>query len=151
MIAAFQVAMARETEELDLDPPTVDRGVRAVFEDPAKGCYLVAEEQGRVVACLLTLPEWSDWRNGTVLWIHSVYVVPEARGSGVFRAMYQYLVDEVGSDPGLRGLRLYVDRRNRAAQATYRRLGMSDQHYLLFEWLRDEPAPRPPPPPPRSP
>ncbi len=132
--------MALETEEVRLDPPTVDLGVRAVFDDPAKGRYLVAESgsPGGIVACLLTLPEWSDWRNGTVLWIHSVYVVPEARGSGVFRAMYRFLVEEVEADPTLRGLRLYVDRRNRAAQATYRRLGMSDQHYLLFEWLRDE-------------
>jgi GNAT superfamily N-acetyltransferase len=135
-IADFQVRMARETESLDLDPAVVELGVSAVFDDPGKGKYWLAEMGGEVVGCLLTVPEWSDWRNGTVLWIHSVYVVPTARGQGVYRALYRHLVEMVQSAPELRGLRLYVDKQNHAAQQVYTTLGMSSEHYHLYEWLK---------------
>lgn len=132
----FQLRMARETEGLELDPGTVIRGVAAVLADPAKGSYWVAERDGRIVGSLLTTFEWSDWRNGTVLWIQSVYVVPGERGRGVYRALYEHLKRRVEDDPGLKGLRLYVDRRNAAAQEVYERLGMTREHYELFEWLK---------------
>ena len=142
VIASFQILMARETEDLELDPATVDRGVRAVFDDPAKGSYWVAEPAGhtggddRIVASLLTTLEWSDWRAATVLWIQSLYVLPGERGRGVYRALYEHLRREVESSPALAGIRLYVDRRNTAAQRVYERLGMSREHYEMFEWLK---------------
>lgn len=138
-IIDFQLRMARETESLELDPGTVARGVAAVLADPAKGCYWLAERAGgplRIVGSLLTTFEWSDWRDGTVLWIQSVYVVPEERGRGVYRALYEHLKRRVESDPALVGIRLYVDRRNAAAQGVYERLGMSREHYEMFEWLK---------------
>jgi GNAT superfamily N-acetyltransferase len=139
-IADFQLRMARETEGLELDPAIVIRGVAAVLADPAKGSYWVAERDdrgiGNIVGSLLTTFEWSDWRNGTVLWIQSVYVVPGERGRGVYRALYEHLRRRVEDDPGLKGLRLYVDRRNAAAQEVYERLGMTREHYELFEWLK---------------
>ena len=135
-IVDFQVRMARETEGMELDLPTVTRGVQAVFDDPSKGQYWVAESDGRVAGSLLTTWEWSDWRNGTVLWIQSVYVLPELRGSGIYRRMYEHLRERVLDSPDLMGIRLYVDRRNTAAQAVYERLGMSREHYEMFEWLK---------------
>jgi ribosomal protein S18 acetylase RimI-like enzyme len=132
----FQLRMARETEDLELDPGTVARGVEAVLADSGKGAYWVAESAGRIVGSLLTTFEWSDWRNGTVLWIQSVYVLPESRGRGVYRALYEHLRRRVEDDPGLKGLRLYVDRRNTAAQRVYERLGMTSEHYLTYEWLK---------------
>ena len=39
-------------------------------------------------------------------------------------------------DPGVCGFRLYVERDNRNAQATYLALGMEETHYLLFEELK---------------
>lgn len=138
-IAAFQVAMALETEDLALDLATVTRGVEAVLTDPTRGSYLLAcrgeGDQEEVLACLLTLPEWSDWRNARVLWIHSVYVLPEYRGQGIYARMYRHLQAEVEEDPGLAGLRLYVDKRNTRAAAVYERLGMTREHYHLYEWL----------------
>ncbi|HEV7670483.1 MAG TPA: GNAT family N-acetyltransferase [Thermoanaerobaculia bacterium] len=133
----FQLALAAETEWLALDAERVARGVRAVFGDPSRGGYWVAEEAGRIVGMLLTTPEWSDWRAGWVLWIQSVYVIPEARGQGVFRDLYAHQRARVEGDPDLCGLRLYVDRRNRAAAAIYERAGMSREHYEMFEWLKD--------------
>jgi GNAT superfamily N-acetyltransferase len=135
-IIGFQVLMARETEGLELDLPTVTRGVRAVFDDPAKGQYWVAESEGRVVGSLLTTYEWSDWRNGTVLWIQSLYVPSELRGRGIYRRMYEHLRQRVLASPDLCGIRLYVDRRNTAAQRVYARVGMSREHYEMFEWMR---------------
>lgn len=135
-IVDFQLRMARETEGLELDLPTVTRGVRAVFDDPSKGEYWVAEAGGRVVSSLMTTYEWSDWRDGTVLWVQSVYVLPELRGSGVYRRMYEHLKERVQASPGLMGIRLYVDRRNTAAQRVYERVGMSREHYEMFEWMK---------------
>jgi GNAT superfamily N-acetyltransferase len=135
-IVAWQVAMAAETEGLSLDVATVHCGVTALFDDPRRGAYVVAEVHGQPAGCLMVLPEWSDWRNGTVLWIHSVYVDPAFRRRGVFNAMYRHLRERVETDPSLMGLRLFVDRRNENAQRTYRALGMSDEHYRLFEWFK---------------
>jgi GNAT superfamily N-acetyltransferase len=132
----MQLRMAMESENLQLDRPTVTRGVAAVFDDAHKGQYYVAEAAGRPIACLLTLTEWSDWRNGNVLWIHSVYVLPEHRGQGVYRAMYEHLKQKVQADPNLKGLRLYVDRDNRPARAVYEKLGMNGEHYRLYEWMK---------------
>ncbi len=134
-IVRFQIEMALESEGLNLDAATVADGVRAVFDDPSKGSYVVAERGDEVVGVLLLVPEWSDWRNGTVLWIHSVFVAPWARRSGVYAAMYAHLQERVAADTSLRGLRLYVDRTNRSARAVYERLGMDGSHYDLFEWL----------------
>jgi len=135
-IVDFQVRMARETEDMELDRETVTRGVAAVFADAAKGAYWIAQAGGEVLGVLLTTFEWSEWRDGTVLWIQSVYVVPEARGRGVYRALYEHLKRRVESSPDLKGLRLYVDTRNTAAQSVYERLGMTREHYVLYEWLK---------------
>lgn len=134
-IVEFQLRLARETEDLDLDRASITQGVRAVVADAAKGRYWLAEEDGRVAGCLLTVPEWSDWRNGTVLWIHSLYVRPESRRRGVFRSLYQHLRQMVEADDSLKGLRLYVNRRNAAAKKVYEAMGMDGRHYEMFEWL----------------
>jgi GNAT superfamily N-acetyltransferase len=136
-IVSSQLRMALETEGLNLDPETVKLGVGAVLLDPSKGRYFVAEDrEGSPIACLLTIPEWSDWRNRTVLWIHSLYVTPAWRGRGVYRKLYDFLKAMVLVDPGFAGLRLYVDKRNESAAQVYRKLGMTAEHYELFEWLK---------------
>jgi len=135
-IAGFQVKMAWETEKMKLDLPTVLLGVQAVIDDPSKGKYWVAELDGKVVGCLLTVPEWSDWRNATVLWIHSVYVDSAYRGKGLYKDLYQQVQKVVSESSGTyRGIRLYVDKTNQAAQEVYNKLGMNGEHYTLFEWM----------------
>lgn len=136
-IVDFQIAMARETEEVDLDRPTCTRGVEAIFADPSLGRYFVAELAGRTVASLLITYEWSDWRNGVVWWIQSVYVRPEARRQRIYAGLYEYVKRLVEDDDGIRGVRLYVDRRNTRAQQVYTRLGMNGEHYQVFEWMKE--------------
>jgi ribosomal protein S18 acetylase RimI-like enzyme len=132
-IAGFNVAMALEAEHKRLDPDTVRRGVAAALADPAKGRYFIAERDGRVVGQLMITFEWSDWRNGVFWWIQSVYVHPQARQSGVFTALFRHLEAQAKSQPGVCGLRLYVEDGNTRAQATYRRCGMADGGYRVME------------------
>jgi ribosomal protein S18 acetylase RimI-like enzyme len=136
VIAEYQIKMALETEGLKLDPKTVGDGVSAVFDDPSKGKYWLAEADGQVVGCLLAIAEWSDWRNGTVLWIHSVYVDLQYRKNGIYTKLYEHLKKMVEESHELRGLRLYVDKSNLKAQKIYEGLGMSGEHYYLYEWLK---------------
>jgi GNAT superfamily N-acetyltransferase len=136
-IVAFQQAMARETEELELEFDVVTRGVAAVFDSPSTlGRYFVAESGGEVVASLMLTYEWSDWRNGNVWWIQSVYVTPEYRRRGVYAGLYAHVRELAQFDAAIRGIRLYVDRRNVAAQQVYTRLGMNGEHYQVFEWMK---------------
>ena len=135
-IVDFQVAMARETESIELNRFVCTRGVEAVFEDHNLGRYFVAEDDGKVVGGLLITPEWSDWRNGIVWWIQSVYVRPEFRRRGIYGGLYQYVRGIVENNESVKGIRLYVDRRNTAAQEVYTRLGMNGEHYQVFEWMK---------------
>jgi GNAT superfamily N-acetyltransferase len=135
-IADFQLAMAWETEELRLDRAICMAGVRAVFEKPSLGVYYIAESDAGVVGVTLTTYEWSEWRNGVVWWIQSVYVLPEFRKQGVYSGIYAHIRKLADADPTVRGIRLYVDRRNVAAQEVYTRLGMNGEHYQVFEWMK---------------
>jgi hypothetical protein len=135
-IVEFQLAMALETEQLELHELTVIKGVSAVFADQSKGIYYVAEVNRQVVGSLLTTFEWSDWRNGTVLWIQSVYVRPEFRKRSVFSCLYKHIQELVVFNPDLRGIRLYADKTNTSAHGVYEHLGMTSEHYQMYEWMK---------------
>jgi len=135
-IVEFQIAMARETEDVELDREVCTKCQVAVFADPQHGFYLVGEQDGHVVVSTMITYEWSDWRNGVVWWIQSVYVAPEARGQGVYKGLYRYVQTLANADAGVRGIRLYVDTRNARAQQVYARLGMNGEHYQVFEWMK---------------
>ena len=130
-ISVFNLRMAWETEHLRLDPTTVERGVRAVFDQPSRGAYFVAQLGGEVVACLLVTREWSDWRNGDMWWIQSVYVRDDARRQGVFKAIYAQ-VRAAAITAGVVALRLYVERANDRAKQTYASLGLSLTDYDIM-------------------
>jgi ribosomal protein S18 acetylase RimI-like enzyme len=132
-IVEFNQRLAQETEGLALDGSVLAAGVAAALADPLRGLYFVAEEQGRIVGQLLITTEWSDWRNGWLWWIQSVYVHPDARRQGVFRALYEHVHAQAQADPSVVGLRLYVEQENHAAQETYQRLGMERTGYLVLE------------------
>ena len=132
-IVRFNAAMALETEQRILDVDVLRAGVEAAFGDARHGFYLVAESAARVIGCLLITYELSDWRNGQWWWLQSVYVDPEFRRHGVFRALYDDVERRVRGAPKAIGLRLYVERDNRRAQQTYAALGMHETEYRLYE------------------
>ncbi|MBL9137674.1 MAG: GNAT family N-acetyltransferase [Verrucomicrobiales bacterium] len=131
-IADFNQRLAWETEQLRLDSATVSAGVQAVLTQPRHGIYFVAVAEGRVIGQCSVTYEWSDWRNGELWWLQSVYVDAAWRGQGVFRALFE-AVERTAGEAGAVGLRLYVEENNEGAQATYRRHGMEKTHYLVYE------------------
>ena len=132
-LARFNQCLAEETEDKTLDAETVRRGVEAVFDDPDRGFYLVAEREGRIAGSLMVTSEWSDWRNGAFWWIQSVYVRPEARRTGVYTALHRDVRRRAREKKEVCGLRLYVERGNESARETYERLGMTETSYRLYE------------------
>lgn len=136
VIAEFNRRMALETEGKALIPEIVAAGVRRLLDEPSLGFYAVAESAGQVVGCLMVTKEWSDWRNGLFWWIQSVYVEPASRRRGVYRRLYARVREMALADPGICGLRLYVEKENRVARQTYASLGMAPTDYLVYEELR---------------
>jgi ribosomal protein S18 acetylase RimI-like enzyme len=135
-IAGFQIKMAKETENIDLDPVRVENGVMSVFQDKHKGTYVVALVEDVVIGSLLITYEWSDWRNSMILWIQSVYVIPEYRSQGVFKMLYNYVKKIANEDKNVSGIRLYVDKTNKKAMKVYKAIGMNGDHYQVFEWMK---------------
>lgn len=126
-------AMALETEHKELDLATLRAGVAALLDDTTRGRVFVAEVGGAPAATLMLTYEWSDWRNGFFWWIQSVYVVPEQRRRGFYRLLHEHVRDLAARTAGVYGLRLYVERDNANAQRTYRRMGMEETAYLIYE------------------
>jgi GNAT superfamily N-acetyltransferase len=135
-LVEFQMSLALESENVILDQGILATGLKALFDDPTKGYYNIAEDDGEPVGCHMVTYEWSDWRNGMVLWLQSVYVREAYRKKGVFRQMYDNLLDVIRKDAGLRGLRLYVDKSNERAMKTYEKMGMDGSHYTVYEWMK---------------
>ena len=134
-IVDFNARLAEESEDVFLDRATLRDGVREILSNPARGSYYMACNDGGVVGQMMHTREWSDWRNGDIWWIQSVYVHPDHRRRGVCRALYEHLKALAASDPGVVGLRLYVERENTVAQATYAGLGMRMGGYLVMQDL----------------
>ena len=133
VIADFNLRLAHETEHLRLDLARVHAGVAAVLGDPAKGIYFVAEIDRVIAGQLMITYEWSDWRNGVIWWLQSVYVRPDFRGRGVFRALFDHLKQLARARPNVCGLRLYMRAGNARARHAYERLGMKQTKYKVFE------------------
>jgi len=135
LIAQYNVALAKESENLTLDPAIVLQGVGAVLRDPAKGVYFGAYEDSQLVGQLLVTYEWSDWRNGNFWWLQSVYVHPEYRSHGVFKSLFVHVLEQARNTPRTCGFRLYVEAHNNKAKAVYDRLGLKNTEYQVLERL----------------
>lgn len=133
VICEFNTRMAAETEDVVLDPERLREGVRQILNDPDRGLYFLAETGGRVVAQTSITFEWSDWRNGWFWWLESVYVLPEMRGQGAFRAVLQHIESLARAAGDVCGIRLYVDGDNQAAAEVYDRLGLPVSRYHMRE------------------
>jgi GNAT superfamily N-acetyltransferase len=133
LVCLFNSLLAEESEGKKLDMTTLRPGVAAVLGDAHKGYYFLAEEDGAIIGQLALTYEWSDWRNGWFWWIQSVYVRKEARRKGVFRALFDHVVERARSDGGVIGIRLYVESDNHVAHAVYRDMGLEWTSYKVME------------------
>ncbi|MFA6770182.1 MAG: GNAT family N-acetyltransferase [Bacteroidales bacterium] len=136
-IVGFQKEMALETENLDLNRDVLLKGVTAALEDRSKATYFIAEQEGELISMLMITKEWSDWRNGWVWWIQSVYTKPGFRRMGIYTLLYEHIKNLVIKSHNTMGLRLYVDKRNIRAQSLYDSLGMTGEHYTTYEWMKE--------------
>jgi GNAT superfamily N-acetyltransferase len=137
-LVEFNLALARESEDVELERTTLEAGVRAALEDPGRARYFVAElagpgQRGELVGCTMLTTEVSDWRNGEFWWIQSVYVVPAQRGRRVFSLLFRHLERLAQQTPRVVGLRLYVEQENHQARAIYTHLGLEPTRYHLLE------------------
>ena len=137
VIARYNYNLAYETENKTLDMNILTKGVEAIIKDENKGIYHVCEINGEVVGQIMYTFEWSDWRNGTFLWIQSVYVNKEFRGMGVFKALYKFIRDIADNDNNICGIRLYVEKENTIAKKTYKNIGMKECNYYIYEYDKE--------------
>ncbi|MGI9260833.1 MAG: GNAT family N-acetyltransferase [Woeseiaceae bacterium] len=135
VIADFNSLLADETEGKQLDQNLIGPGVEEILADATKGRYWLAIMDGKIAGQIMVTYEWSDWRNGMLWWIQSVYIPAEFRRKGVFSALYQHVESLVKEDQNACGLRLYVENSNKRAQETYRNLGMVEPGYIVMESL----------------
>ena len=137
-IAIFNVELARESEDIKLDPATVIKGVHALLEQPQYGFYVVAEQDGIILGSLMITYEFSDWRNGVLWWVQSVFVRPEYRRQGVLKKLFTFLREKAKQQGNVCGFRLYVEKNNHNAQTGYERFGMKKAGYDMYEDLFQE-------------
>ena len=132
VIAQFNQALAKETEDIQLDSETLASGISNALN--REEChYFLAELNGMVVGQTMITYEWSDWRNGIMWWIQSVFVSPEYRGKGVFRALFNHVEELAKKHPDVKTLRLYVMKNNLPGKNTYEALGMTNSDYVVYE------------------
>lgn len=132
-LVEFNKAMALETEGKLLDTTIVRQAVESIFEDKAKGFYVVADEDGDIAGALLVTYEWSDWRNAWWWWVQSVYIRPEARGKRIYSLLYDFVKTHAAATGNVFGIRLYVENENTHAQRVYEKLGMQQSPYKMYD------------------
>jgi GNAT superfamily N-acetyltransferase len=132
----FQQQLALESENIELSSDDLRKGMVAMFQDTSKGIYYLAFDDEDIVGCHMITTEWSDWRNGMVWWLQSVYVKQSHRKMGVFKKMFDNVMSLINNDPTLIGLRLYVDKTNTRAMTAYEAMGMDGSHYTVYEKMK---------------
>ena len=97
-IVEFNRLLAIETEHKVLDPAILEQGVARALAEPDRLRYWVAEVRDSrgpfLVGQTAVTREWSDWRNGWIWWLQSVYIDAGFRGQGIFKALYRHIYDQ---------------------------------------------------------
>ena len=131
-ISINNINMAKETEDVILNSSVSLDAVKNLINNPSKGFYLIAKKEGKIIGQLMITFEWSDWRNTTIWWIQSVYVLPSYRKQKVFFSLYKES-KKLAKQQGIKMFRLYVHNQNKKAISTYESIGMKKRSYIIFE------------------
>lgn len=132
-IVKMNKALAFETESMKLDDKLVSLGVANCLNDSAKGSYFLADYEGSSIGQVMITYEWSDWRNGWIWWIQSVYVEPDFRGKGIFKMLFNHVESLALAQLDVVLIRLYVEIHNLPAKEVYQKVGMQHAGYEVFE------------------
>lgn len=131
-LVEYNQALAKETENISLDETILFAGVKNALE--RNDCqYFVADLDDKVIGQTMVTTEWSDWRNGEMWWMQSVYVHADYRKRGVFPTIFWHIQKLAESNPDVKALRLYVMHDNQSGRSSYQNLGMDDSGYLVYE------------------
>ena len=133
LIVDFNLRLAEESEGKKLDLAVLNKGVKRALDFPEMCRYFMAEVHGEVAGQTMITYELTDWRDGVLWWLQSVYVRPEFRKIGVFKSLYLHIATLAKSTTDVRGLRLYVEQGNSRAQRVYEQMGMQPGGYLVYE------------------
>lgn len=90
------VTLAFETEGKQLNTVVVRQGIIDCLNNVKVGCYYVAcsvENSQKLLGTLMLTYEVSVAMGGMIQWIQSVFVDKEARRMGVFRSLYNHVID----------------------------------------------------------
>ena len=112
---------------LPADPQGIARGLELAMAPHTSAWLWLAEREGQPVAILLANEIVSVERGGRVLWVEELYVVPEARRTGIARALLSRISEEA-RQRGVRAIELEVVPTQKVAFALYRALGFADVH-----------------------
>ena len=132
-LVQYNLALALETESLKLDAKTLRSGVEKALTRPEVSRYFVAEAHAKVIGQTMVTFEWSDWRDGVIWWLQSVYVHPDYRLQGVFHRIYSHIESEAKKDAAARAIRLYVMQDNARGMGAYQKAGMAPSGYVVYE------------------
>lgn len=132
-IVKMNKALALETESLILEDQVVSLGVANCLNDSGKGSYFLAEYERSIIGQVMFTFEWSDWRNGWIWWIQSVYVEPSFRGKGVFKSLFNHVEMLALAQLDVVAIRLYVEIHNLIAKEVYQKVGMHHAGYEVFQ------------------
>ncbi len=128
----YNLSLADETESISLDKNILRLGIEKALE--LNDCrYLVAELDNKIVGQTMLTSEWSDWRNGVIWWMQSVYVNPDYRKRGVSQSILKYIENLAEKTLEVKALRLYVMDDNQIARRAYQNLGIKNSSYLVYE------------------
>src|SRR2546430_13386389 len=112
---------------LPADPDGVARGIDLALAPHSPAWLWLGQREGRTAAIFLANEVVSVERGGLVLWVEELYVVPEARRSGIARALLARVCQQA-RQRGVRAIELEVVPTQQAALALY--------HSLEFEEVR---------------
>jgi hypothetical protein len=135
-IAILQLELERQASGRSFGIETCRRGVRAVLENSSKGRYYVATSGRQIAVCLLAVPEWCDWRNGTVWRIPGASVLPAHHGEKLLPGLIDFVKALAMVEPGVHGIRLSVGAKDYPAKNAYARLGFVSVDRDALEWLK---------------
>ncbi len=130
----FQLMMAQESEGQQLEPTTLENGMRFVLENPDVGVYwvILSEALGQPVGMCMVTSEWSDWHNAYYWWFQSVYIHPDYRGQGLLETLME-TVRKQAKKEAVREMRLYVESNNSRAIRAYGKVGYQSGHYTVMQ------------------
>ena len=121
-LAARLLTAQLEEHRLPVDEAGIGRGISLALAPGSAAWLRVAERDGKAVGIFLANLVVSVERGGFTLWVEELYVVPDARRTGVARAMLEMIFADARA-AGVSGVDLEVVRTQAAAFALYRSLG----------------------------